>query len=322
MRTLFISSTRLGDAILTSGALAWVLRRSAHARVTVACGPVATALFGAVPGVERVVAMRKGPWQAQWRMLWREAVGVRWDLVVDLRGSLFAWAVRAGERRVFRTPWGGGPLAGRHRVDQIRGALRLDGDTEPRLWIPEADSRRAAQILGDGRDPVLAVAPTANWPPKAWGTERFVAMLAALTGAEGALPGARVLVAGGPGERALAAPVLAAVPEDRRIDLVGTESLMTLAACLGRCRLVVANDSGLMHLAAAAGAPTLGLFGPSDERHYAPRGPLASWVRTDEPAAALLARSGQVNDAPGALMTGLPVARVVDAAETLLARTD
>jgi ADP-heptose:LPS heptosyltransferase len=97
---------------------------------------------------------------------------------------------------------------------------------------------------------------------------------------------------------------------------------MTLAACLGRCRLAIANDSGLMHLAAAAGAPTLGLFGPSDARHYAPRGPLAEWVRADEPAADLLSRSGQVDDAPGALMTGLPVVRVVDAAEGLLARTD
>src|SRR3546814_9634461 len=120
---------------LTSGALAWGLRRAPDARVTVACGPVATGLFEAVPGVERVVAMRKGPWQAQWRTLWREAAGEGWDLVVDLRGSLFAWTVRAGERRVFRTPSGGG-----HRVDQIRSGLRLDGDVEPRLWISEIGS--------------------------------------------------------------------------------------------------------------------------------------------------------------------------------------
>lgn len=317
MQALFISSTRLGDAILTSGALAWLLRRAPGMRVTVACGPVAAALFAAVPGVERVIAMRKGPWQAQWRMLWRQTVGVRWDLVVDLRGSMFAWTVRAGDRRVFRTPSGDG-----HRVDQIGAGLHLDGDIEPRLWIGDADRRRAARILGDGHDPVLAVAPTANWPPKAWAADRFGQAIAALTGPGGELAGARVLVAGGPGERVLAAPVLEAVPAARRIDLVGGEPLMTLAACLARCRLVIANDSGLMHLAAASGAPTLGLFGPSDARHYAPRGPVTAWVRADEAAAALLARSGQVDDAPAALMTGLPVARVVDAAQALLARTD
>ncbi|MEQ8398099.1 glycosyltransferase family 9 protein [Thalassobaculum sp.] len=316
MRILFISSTRLGDAILSSGALDWLLRRTSDAHVTVACGPVAAELFQSVPEVRRVIPMRKGPWQAQWRGLWLETVGTRWDLVVDLRGSAFAWTVRSRERRVFRTPSGAG-----HRVDQIRDGLRLDGETEPRLWIGDPDRRRAHEILGDERSPVLALAPTANWPPKAWAAERFVALFEMLTGPEGALPGARILVAGGPGERALAQPVLDAVPAARRLDLVGTQPLMTLAACLERCRLVVANDSGLMHLAASAGAPVLGLFGPSDERHYAPRGPRAAWVRSDETSAALLSRSGQVNDAPAALMAGLPVGRVVDAVGALLART-
>lgn len=316
MQSLFISSTRLGDAILSSGILAWMLDRAPDSRVTVACGPVAAPLFEAVPGVDRVIVMRKGPWQAQWRSLWRETFGTRWNLVVDLRGSAFAWTVRADERRVFRTPRDGG-----HRVDQIRDGLRLPGPAEPRLWIPDADRNRAREILGAASGPILAIAPTANWPPKAWAADRFVAAIEALTGAGGALAGARVLVAGGPGERELAQAVLDAVPEPRRIDLVGTAPLMTLAACLGRCRLAIANDSGLMHLAAASGAPTLGLFGPSRERHYAPRGPFTAWVRADEGAAELLSRSGQVNDAPAALMGGLPVERVIEAAEVLLART-
>src|SRR3546814_4269416 len=118
---------------LTSGALAWGLRRAPDARVTVACGPVATGLFEAVPGVERVVAMRKGPWQAQWRTLWREAAGEGWDLVVDLRGSLFAWTVRAGERRVFSTPSGGG-----HRVDQIRRSEEHTSEPQSLMRSSEA----------------------------------------------------------------------------------------------------------------------------------------------------------------------------------------
>ncbi|MFM8375637.1 MAG: glycosyltransferase family 9 protein, partial [Phenylobacterium sp.] len=61
-------------------------------------------------------------------------------------------------------------------------------------------------------------------------------------------------------------------PRDRFIDLVGRADLVTLHAALGHARLFIGNDSGLMHLAAAAGAPTLGLFGPSDERLYAPWG--------------------------------------------------
>jgi ADP-heptose:LPS heptosyltransferase len=68
----------------------------------------------------------------------------------------------------------------------------------------------------------------------------------------------------------LAAPVLAALPG--AIDLVGTLTLPEAAACLARCTLFVGNDSGLMHLAAAAGTPTLGLFGPTQAAEYAPAG--------------------------------------------------
>jgi ADP-heptose:LPS heptosyltransferase len=48
--------------------------------------------------------------------------------------------------------------------------------------------------------------------------------------------------------------------------------LSQAAACLARCTIFIGNDSGLMHLAAAAGAPTLGLFGPSQASEYAPAG--------------------------------------------------
>ena len=73
-----------------------------------------------------------------------------------------------------------------------------------------------------------------------------------------------------------------AIPDDRLIDLAGTVDLLTASACLGRCALYAGNDSAVMHLAAAAGIPTIGLFGPSDDRHYAPWGYDTRVVRTPE----------------------------------------
>jgi ADP-heptose:LPS heptosyltransferase len=86
------------------------------------------------------------------------------------------------------------------------------------------------------------------------------------------------VVFGGPGrtEADMAAPLLAALPG--AIDLVGGLSLPEVAAGLERAALFVGNDSGLMHLAAAAGAPTIGLFGPTDAATYGPAGPLAAAV--------------------------------------------
>ena len=74
----------------------------------------------------------------------------------------------------------------------------------------------------------------------------------------------------------MAADLLTRLPE--AIDLVGRFDLPEVAACLERSALFIGNDSGLMHLAAAAGAPTIGLFGPTDAATYAPAGPRAMAV--------------------------------------------
>ena len=82
-----------------------------------------------------------------------------------------------------------------------------------------------------------------------------------------------------PSDRFAAEAVRRVIPRARLVDAVGRVDLLTAYALLKRARLFIGNDSGLMHLAAAAGAPTLGLFGPSDERLYAPWGPRARVLR-------------------------------------------
>ena len=111
----------------------------------------------------------------------------------------------------------------------------------------------------------------------------------------------------------MAAPVLAALPG--AIDLVGRLTLPQVAALLSRAALFIGNDSGLMHLAAAAGAPTLGLFGPTPADEYGPCGPRARVVLADQhdypPGADDLTRFP--------FMENLPVERALAAAKELLA---
>jgi ADP-heptose:LPS heptosyltransferase len=105
------------------------------------------------------------------------------------------------------------------------------------------------------------------------------------------------------------------------LDLVGAVDLPTAVACLRRCRVFLGNDSGLMHLAAAAGTPTLGLFGPSHARRYGPWGPKAAFLRTPESYDELLRRVVPRGEVQGTLMDGLTVAAVLEAAQDLLRRT-
>ena len=262
MRILFVTSSRIGDAVLSTGLLDHLIRTYPQARITVACGTAAEGVFSRMPNLERLIAFDKVMRGLHWLPLWARVVGHWWDLVVDIRSSALGWLVPARRRVVMRRGPG-------HKTVQLAAILGLDPPPLPVAWTSAEDRALAARLLPAG-SPVIALGPTANWDGKVWPPERFVALARRIAAER--LPGARLAVFAGPGEyeARLAAPVLAALPE--AIDLTGRLALPEAAACLARCAIFIGNDSGLMHLAASAGCPTLGLFGPTPAPEYAPAG--------------------------------------------------
>jgi ADP-heptose:LPS heptosyltransferase len=129
------------------------------------------------------------------------------------------------------------------------------------------------------------------------------------------------MILGGPDDARYVEPLARTLSRDRLIDLTGQVDLLTAHACLKRARLFVGNDSGLMHLAAAAGTPTIGLFGPSDDRLYAPWGPDTRVVRGPREFEQFRAIDPGLNQTIGHMMD-LPVDTVVDAARELLTATE
>jgi ADP-heptose:LPS heptosyltransferase len=314
MNILFVTSTRIGDAVMSTGLLSHFIARFPEGRITVACGPLPAPLFAAAPGVARVIELVKRPFAAHWLGLWAAVVGTAWDIVVDLRASGLAWTLWARKRHVLRRPDGDV-----HRVEALARLLGLTSPPSPRLWLSEAHRKSAVRLMGDG-PAVLGVGPTANWRAKIWPADRFVDLIVRLTAPDGLFPGARVAVFGAPDERPLAEPVLQAIPPDRCVDLVGTVDLPTAAACLQRCAFYVGNDSGLMHMAAAAGTPTLGLFGPSPAVHYAPWGRHCAVAATEVSYADLVGAPDFDHRANETLMTSLSVEAVEREARALWRR--
>jgi ADP-heptose:LPS heptosyltransferase len=262
-----------------------------------------------VPGLEQLVVIRKRPWSLHWLPFYAAVASRCWDLVVDLRGSALAWLLRAGERRVMAK---GDPSE--HRIRQLARLFDLDPPPAPHLWTGLRHERAAIALLCPGA-PILAIGPSANWRGKQWRAERFAELTVRLTAKGGTLAGFRLAVLAAEHERDQAEPVLAATPHSRCIDLVGRVDLLTAAAVLRRCAMFIGNDTGLMHIAAASGIPTLGLFGPSPVAQYAPWGPLTAYVRSAEPPAAMFG-PGFDHRTTGTLMDGLSV----DAAEEATAR--
>ena len=314
---LFIASSRIGDAVLASGLIKRLHDEIPNARFTVVAGPLSAPLFEDIPGLAKIIVMRKSKGGGHWFKLWTQVRGRNWGLIVDRRGSSISSFLRARRRAVHRR-LPGEPV---HKVVEAARMLKLEHDPPaPFLFTGEAVEAKARALLGEGGGPILAIAPAANWVGKTWPAERFARLAVQLMDAGQPFERGRLLILGGPDDRRTAEPIRRALPRERVTDLAGQIDLLTAYACLKRARLFVGNDSGLMHLAAAAGAPTVGLFGPSDDRLYGPWGPAARVVRGPRSLAQLRAIDADLNQ-PVCHMQDLSVEAVLQAARDLYVQT-
>jgi ADP-heptose:LPS heptosyltransferase len=272
---LFITSTRIGDVVLSTGLLDHLIKAYPGAKITVACGPAAAPLLADCPHLARVHVMAKRRYTGHWWDLWHATRGTRWDLIVDLRSSLISWFLRAGRRRVYRS-W----LADRksRKVEDLGRVLDLTPPPSPRLWISDETRARALSHLPK-KAKVLVLGPASIVAAKQWPAERFAELARRLTVIGAPLEAASVVVLGGSGERETAQRALASVDTARAINLAGELSLLEAASIMEASDLYIGNDSGPMHMAAAVGAPTLGLFGPSQYFAYGPWGPRTAKIR-------------------------------------------
>jgi ADP-heptose:LPS heptosyltransferase len=317
---LFITSTRIGDAVLSSGLLKRLHDEIPNARFTIATGEPAAPLFREMPRLDEVLVVRKQKGGGHWFKLWGQVRGRQWGFVLDLRGSALSAFVSAKKRAVYRRPAADAPIV--HKVVETARLLKLEDEPPgPFLFTSAETEARAEALLGAGEGPILAIGPGANWIGKTWPAERFNATAGRLLGPEGLMAGGRLLILGAESDRDAAHAARMAVPRERLIDLSGKADLLTGYACLKRARLFIGNDSGLMHLAAAAGTPTVGLFGPSDERRYAPWGPHVRAVRGPREFSDFLAIDPRLNQALNHMMD-LSVDTVAAAAADLYAETE
>jgi len=295
---LFIGPTHIGDAVLSTGLLAHLLAQYPDQQLTIACGAPAAKVFAAAPRIEAIHVLRKQRHHRHWLELWRGTRGRRWDLIVDLRRSAMPYVLRS--RRSATIPKTAGSM---HRVELIAKTLGLP-PRDPVVWTEARHRDQAEALLGAAGGDVLALAPGANWIGKTWPAERFAALADLLTGAGGPLPGARVMLVGSKDEREAATPIMQALPPERLVDAFGVDVLTTFEL-LARCRLMVGNDSAMMHLAAATGIPTVGLFGPTRDDQYGPWGPNGLVIRTPESIRELIGHRDYDTRTTGTMMLGL-----------------
>lgn len=276
-RILLRAPNWLGDVVLSLAAVRDLRRNFPAARIEVLARPSVAELYEAVTevnAVRRSLGLRgdaqalRGAADAAVLLpnsfaaaltVWQAAIPERWGYATDARGPLLTRAARVWPQ-----------IRGRSQVYYYRAmlagvGLRVSAAPAAGLTCPADWAQRGREILGEGD--WVGLSPGALFgTAKRWLPERYAAL-----GDRLSRRGLRIVIVGGADERPLGDAIASAMTAPARV-LCGETSLRELTGALAALQLLVTNDSGPMHVAAALGVAVVALFGPTDWRETSPVG--------------------------------------------------
>jgi heptosyltransferase-1 len=260
------------------------------------------------------------------RLLRQELTSGRYDAVIDLQGALRSAVLStfAGCRR---------RIGEMHPREQAAAWFFTDRVATTRDHVIEQDVELASTIAGDllspvrpllptdpdaeawadsvlppGGTPAVLINPGAGWGAKRWPVERYAAVANGLIAL-----GFRVVVNVGPGEEPLADAILQGAGDGSTVIQALNCNLAHLIAATRRVALVIAGDTGPLHLACALGRPVVGIYGPTDPSRNGPFGTTFRVLRSPESR-----RDHTRHAAPEAGLLTIQTADVLRAAHELL----
>ena len=295
MKILVRAPNWVGDAVMSIPALETIRRTQAGAEICVLARPAVADLFAGQAFADRILPYdlrgRHPGWLGREKLvaeLRKENFGVAVLLQNAFEAAWLAWRAGIPERIGYARDWRGPLLTKGVHVPQVGEAskheshyylelLRRSGWIEATPEVPpihlhvtqaaravaESALRRAGARDNSWR---CAIAPGASYgAAKRWPPGRFAQLADRLISE----CGADVIFFGTPGEKEIAARILSQM-KSQAISLVGETSIRDLAALFASCSIFIGNDSGAMHVAAAAGVPVIGIFGSTDPEGTAP----------------------------------------------------
>jgi len=269
-KILFVTLSNIGDVILTLPVLDTFINLYPEAEITVLCGAKPKEIFEDNPAIFRLIVYDKySPLLSKIR-LFNELNSQRFDLVIDLKNTMFGACLRAKYRT---SPFVRIPRNIRHVRDRHLFKVRHIVNTRVNIHrrsfnIRDNDRAGIARLLREAgireTDRILVIAPGARSSTKRWDARNFREVVERLTSDIFS----RIVLVGDRGDL----PICEVVSSGKKdvLNLCGRTTLRELAALLDKSSLLLTNDSAVMHLASYLNRPVLAIFGPTDERKYGP----------------------------------------------------
>ena len=263
---LFITNTRIGDAVISAGVLRYWQEKEPDAQWTIIAGEPSAPLFENIKNLKKLHAIRKQSFSRHWLKIWRKTFMTKWHRVIDMRSSAVSYLLCAQHRHIL-------PKRPRLRPMHKHLAHFLEIDALPSPKFLDVMPEKFQQWT-------ISLGPCANWRAKEWSPHRWVQLIQDLAQVYSQKK-PRFLLLGGPSD----SPVLEAIIKELPgIDcqMITDQPLPQVYQILCQSQFFVGLDSGLSHLAAAAEIPVFSLFGPTDDRLYKPYGQDVTVIRTPQ----------------------------------------
>lgn len=269
-RILWVTLSNFGDVIMTTPVLRALAGKFPNAEITAVVSPRALSVLEKSRMIKRfVIYDKKLGLLNQWSFL-RELRQEQYDVVVDLRNSAMPWLVRAKQRSPFWRPFQS--LSMRERHLEILSLMKIRAVSFPEFDFFQTDDEKTAyeklkaRGVSEQNDFILC-APVAASGLKTWPIEKFEQTLKQIL----EYTRSSILIVGDSRERGMAQR-LESLGAGRVFNFCGETTFPETAALVARARLVVANDSALMHLAFEMGTPAAAVFGPTHHEKYGHKG--------------------------------------------------
>ena len=307
MKILILKPSSLGDVVQALPVLRLLKRHLPASEIFWCIDSALAPLLEGDPDLTGIVRFERKRWAAprHWPEMFRSLRWMRaqnFDWVIDLqclaRSGAFAWLangkfligldeVREGARGFYDVAIRRASFH-THAVDWYLAVLpRLGVPVHKNFqWLPERPAIAAAVKSKWQTDGArwIAIQPGARWENKRWPVEYFAGLVRLLAKH---FPDARFAILGAAEDKPLGETVARAEPQ-RCLNLCGQTSLLEMIEWLRLCKLMVTNDTGPMHVAAALNKPLVALFGPTEPRRTGPYGHLESVLRLDLPCSPCL----------------------------------
>lgn len=270
MEILVVGYSRIGDTILATSLINHLLQKHSEAEFTIVTSTISKDIYQDMPRLKKLIVIDKKKYGGHWYRIWDIVKDKKWELVVDLRSSYLSYFLETKERKIFKGN------EQEHKIKQFAKLLKCKNDIKPTIW---ADQNKYINILKAKKisENYICVAPISNWQGKDWPMDKYYQLFD-----DPFFENYEIVILGA-SNKASDNTKIKNLKESLSIkvnNLMNNANMIETYFILKSSILFLGSDSSNMHLSSAAGIPTIGLFGPTNDKVYGPTGKNNLTIRT------------------------------------------